>query len=61
MPSDWRSGVLRSAASSCPGVPGRIQVAASTAALLDARWSLEPREVDVKGLGPMRAYLVVDG
>ena len=57
----WGETVNLAARMESSGVPGRIQVAASTAALLDERWSLEPREIDVKGLGPLRAYLVVDG
>ncbi len=57
----WGETVNLAARMESSGVPGRIQVAASTAELLDERWSLEPREVDVKGLGPMRTYLVVDG
>ena len=57
----WGETVNLAARMESSGVPGRIQVAASTAALLDRRWSLEPRDVDVKGLGPMRTYLVADG
>jgi adenylate cyclase len=57
----WGETVNLAARMESSGVPGRIQVAASTAALLDERWSLEPREVDIKGLGAMRAYVVVDG
>jgi adenylate cyclase len=54
----WGETVNLAARMESSGVPGRIQVAASTAALLDDRWTLEPREVDVKGLGPMRTYLI---
>jgi class 3 adenylate cyclase len=39
-------------------VPGRIQLAPSTRALLVERDGLEQREVDVKGLGRMTVYLV---
>ena len=39
------------------GLPGRIQVSASTWRLLRDRYTLERREVDVKGLGPMVTYL----
>ena len=54
----WGETVNLAARMESSGVPGRIQVAASTAALLDDRWTLEPRDVDVKGLGPMRTYLI---
>jgi adenylate cyclase len=57
----WGETVNLAARMESSGVPGRIQVAASTAALLDGRWTLEPRDIDVKGLGPLRAYLVSDG
>jgi class 3 adenylate cyclase len=40
------------------GVPGRIQVAASTRDLLGDRFALEPREVEVKGLGRLGTFLV---
>jgi adenylate cyclase len=41
------------------GVPGRIQVAPSTRALLRESWSFEERDaVEVKGLGPMTTYLL---
>jgi len=44
------------------GIPGRIQVAASTRRLLDGGWSFEEREpVEVKGLGPMTTYLLTGG
>ena len=39
------------------GLPGRIQVSASTWRLLRDRYAFERREVDVKGLGPMITYL----
>jgi adenylate cyclase len=57
----WGETVNLAARMESSGVPGRIQVSASTAALLDDRWALEPRDVDVKGLGLMRTYLVADG
>jgi guanylate cyclase len=40
------------------GVSGRIQIAASTEALLEDPVELERREIDVKGLGRLTAYLV---
>jgi adenylate cyclase len=39
------------------GVPDRIQVSASTRTALGDRWAFEEREVDVKGLGRLSAYL----
>jgi adenylate cyclase len=43
------------------GVPGRIQVAPSTRELLGDAWTFEEREpVDVRGVGPMTTYLMVD-
>jgi guanylate cyclase len=43
------------------GIPGRIQVAPSTRDLLRESFSFDEREqVEVKGLGPMTRYLVVD-
>ena len=40
------------------GVPGMIQIAESTRRLCGERYPLTPREVDVKGLGMMRTYLL---
>ena len=42
------------------GIPGRIQVAASTRDLLGPLYSLEEREVDIKGMGRLTAYLVLE-
>ena len=43
------------------GVPGRIQVAPTTRALLGDSWTFEEREpVEVKGLGLMTTYLLAD-
>jgi adenylate cyclase len=41
------------------GVPGRVQVADSTHELLDPGIAVEPRRVEVKGLGTTTAYLVI--
>jgi adenylate cyclase len=41
------------------GVPGRIQLAASTRELLGGD-GFEERQVDVKGLGMLRTYLLTD-
>jgi hypothetical protein len=42
------------------GVPGRIHLAASTQELLADRGTFEERHVEVKGLGQMTTYLLVD-
>jgi class 3 adenylate cyclase len=42
------------------GIPGRIQVAPSTYALLRDTYTFEERPpIEVKGLGPMTTYLLV--
>jgi len=44
------------------GLPGRIQVAPSTWALLREHHTFDAREpMEVKGLGPMTTYLLADG
>jgi adenylate cyclase len=53
----WGDTVNTAARMESSGVPGRIQVAASTWKLLRDRYAFERREVDVKGLGPMTTYL----
>jgi adenylate cyclase len=40
------------------GVPGSIQVAASTWRLCGDRYPFTPREVEVKGIGAVRTYLL---
>jgi guanylate cyclase len=42
------------------GIPGRIQIAASTYELAHADGLFERRVVEVKGLGPVEAYLAKD-
>ena len=54
----WGETVNLAARMKSSGVPGRIHVAASTAAELDGLVALVPRDVDIKGLGRMRTYLV---
>ncbi|HYK96257.1 MAG TPA: adenylate/guanylate cyclase domain-containing protein [Candidatus Dormibacteraeota bacterium] len=54
----WGDTVNTAARMESSGVPGRIQLAESTRALLDGRSDLEARQVDVKGLGPMTTYLL---
>ncbi len=54
----WGDTVNLASRMESSGIAGRIQVAASTRDLLEERFALEPREVEVKGLGPLVAYLV---
>ncbi|HKB28265.1 MAG TPA: adenylate/guanylate cyclase domain-containing protein, partial [Candidatus Limnocylindrales bacterium] len=56
----WGDTVNTAARMESSGVPGRIQLAESTRALLDGRYAVEARQVDVKGLGPMTTYLLGD-
>ncbi|MDQ2934389.1 MAG: adenylate/guanylate cyclase domain-containing protein [Chloroflexota bacterium] len=53
----WGDTVNTAARMESSGVPGRIQVAASTWELLRDRHAFERREIEVKGLGPMTTYL----
>jgi adenylate cyclase len=54
----WGDTVNLASRMESSGVPGRIQVAASTRDLLGDRFALEPREVEVKGLGRLGTFLV---
>jgi adenylate cyclase len=54
----WGATVNLAARMEAFGVPGRIQLAAATRALLADAVVAEPRELDVKGLGRMTTYLV---
>ena len=57
----WGDTVNLAARMESSGVPGRIQIAQSTATLLpQGRFLLEPREVDAKGLGRLTTFLVDD-
>jgi adenylate cyclase len=56
----WGDTVNTAARMESSGVPGRIHLAESTRTLLDGRDSFEKRQVDVKGLGPMTTYLLID-
>jgi class 3 adenylate cyclase len=57
----WGETVNLASRMESSGVPGRIQVAASTRALLRDEFSFEEREaVDLKGFGPMNTYLLVE-
>jgi class 3 adenylate cyclase len=57
----WGDTVNTAARMESSGVPGRIQLAQSTRMLLDGRYAVEERRVDVKGLGAMTTYLLADG
>ena len=43
------------------GIPGRVQVAPATWNAVRDEYRFERRELDVKGLGPMTTYLLVEG
>jgi guanylate cyclase len=54
----WGDTVNLASRMESSGVAGRIQVAASTRALLGDAAAFEQREIDVKGLGVLEAFLV---
>jgi guanylate cyclase len=54
----WGDPVNEAARMESSGVPGRVQLAESTRRLLGDERAYERREVDVKGIGTMTAYLV---
>jgi adenylate cyclase len=56
----WGATVNTAARMKSSGVRGRIQLATSTWSLLGSAVDAVPREVDVKGLGEMTTYLVVE-
>ena len=57
----WGDTVNTASRMQSSGIAGRIHVAASTHELLRDAWQFEEREpVDVKGLGPMTTYLLVE-
>ena len=56
----WGDTVNTAARMQTSGIPGRIQVAASTMRLTSAMFDFEERHVDVKGLGPLTVYLLED-
>jgi guanylate cyclase len=56
----WGDTVNTAARMESYGVPGRIQVAASTRDLTAATHSFEERRLEVKGLGEMTAYLLIE-
>ena len=55
----WGDTVNTAARMESFGVPGRIQVSASTRDRLPHRYRFESRDVEVKGIGTMRTYLLV--
>jgi adenylate cyclase len=56
----WGGTVNLAARMESSGLPGRIQVAESTRALVDGRYAFEERRIEVKGLGPMTTFLLVE-
>jgi guanylate cyclase len=56
----WGETVNTASRMESSGLPGRIQLAPSTMELVRDRYQLAPREIDVKGMGPMTTYLLVD-
>ena len=56
----WGDTVNLASRMESSGVPGRIQVSASTREVLGDAYRFERREVDVKGLGPLTTYLVAE-
>ncbi len=56
----WGDTVNTAARMESFGVPGRIQVAASTRELTAGTHSFEERRLEVKGLGEMTAYLLIE-
>jgi guanylate cyclase len=57
----WGETVNTASRMESSGLPGRIQLAPSTMELVRDRYQLAPREIEVKGMGPMTTYLLVDG
>jgi adenylate cyclase len=56
----WGGTVNLAARMESSGLPGRIQVADSTRALVDGRYAFEERRIEIKGLGPMTTFLLVE-
>jgi guanylate cyclase len=54
----WGDAVNLASRMESTGLPGMIQVAASTWRLCGDRYAFEPRDVEVKGMGTMRTYLL---
>jgi adenylate cyclase len=56
----WGGTVTTASRMESTSLPGRLQVAAATRDLLGGTFALEERRLEVKGLGHVTAYLVVD-
>jgi class 3 adenylate cyclase len=56
----WGDTVNTAARMESSGVPGRIHLAQSTRAALDDGYAFEDRRLEVKGLGPLTTYLLVE-
>jgi adenylate cyclase len=56
----WGDTVNTAARMESSGVPGRIHLAASTRALLGNLHEYEERHLELKGLGPLTTYLLVE-
>jgi adenylate cyclase len=56
----WGDTVNTAARMESSGIAGRIHLAASTRDLMGDGYGFEPRDVDVKGLGPMTTYLLAE-
>ncbi len=54
----WGDAVNLASRMESTGVPGMIQVAAPTWRLCADRYPFQPREVEVKGIGTLRTYLL---
>ena len=54
----WGDAVNLASRMESTGVPGTIQVAASTRHLCGDRYAFTPRDVDVKGMGMLRTYVL---
>jgi guanylate cyclase len=57
----WGDAVNLASRMESTGLPGLIQVASSTWQLCHERYPFTPRDVDVKGLGALRTYLLDPG
>jgi len=56
----WGDTVNMAARMESSGLPGRIQVAPATWAAVRDSYAFERRELDLKGIGPMTTYLLVE-
>ena len=56
----WGDTVNTAARMESSGIAGRIHLPASTRGLLGDRFAFDERRVDVKGLGEMTTYLLID-